>query len=417
MLENKHPLRTENILDSFKDIISNNESLNLIVDLITREYIQNLIYGNYERVSLLEAVAKNLSVSINPNFVFTIIYDDFWIVCENYDNSKRYQIKKKLKDETRNFAQSYNAISTTLIGTDKVILLLSTADLEKYHAIDFASEFANKLLLYLQSVTGYSISIGISNYYTSYTKTHIAYEESFKSLEDIFKKGKGNILVAERDIKNNQVFSSSKLVHDLIIQIGLKNVIEINKLIDNFYNTMIDNNVSETYMRSNTIVVLSEIFEYFNNYILSEKILVADYISSVLKISTVSELNVYLRKILSKIVSMIVGNARENINILNAKSYIDKYYSLPITLEKISFVAGYNESYFSRTFKKVVGESFSNYLMQTRINAAKEIILNSSLPLVEISFQVGFENYSYFSSKFKTITGMTPIEFRDKKEK
>ena len=57
-------------------------------------------------------------------------------------------------------------------------------------------------------------------------------------------------------------------------------------------------------------------------------------------------------------------------------------------------------------------ESKRYYLMALRIQAAKELLLQSSIPIKEIVFQVGFEDYNYFNRTFKKIEGVPPARFR-----
>jgi YesN/AraC family two-component response regulator len=70
-------------------------------------------------------------------------------------------------------------------------------------------------------------------------------------------------------------------------------------------------------------------------------------------------------------------------------------------------------AYFSRIFKEEMGENFNSYVNLIRIEAAKKLLLNEQVPLVDISSLVGFEGQSYFSKVFKKMTGMTPGRFRE----
>jgi two-component system response regulator YesN len=63
-------------------------------------------------------------------------------------------------------------------------------------------------------------------------------------------------------------------------------------------------------------------------------------------------------------------------------------------------------------FKKETGMSISDYLQQTRIEYAKELLLNTDQSVSEIANASGYSNLSYFSAIFKKITGTSPGEYR-----
>lgn len=80
-------------------------------------------------------------------------------------------------------------------------------------------------------------------------------------------------------------------------------------------------------------------------------------------------------------------------------------------------VAGYlhlNSSYFSRLFKKVVGETFVKYVVNMKMKRAKELLDLTNESILEISEQLGYENQSYFNKTFKGSEGISPIEYRNR---
>ena len=70
-------------------------------------------------------------------------------------------------------------------------------------------------------------------------------------------------------------------------------------------------------------------------------------------------------------------------------------------------------NYFCRFFKKVTGLTFTQYLLNIRIDKAKELILKNNMPITDIAFTVGFENLGYFYRSFKKYTKHSPKEYRE----
>lgn len=83
-----------------------------------------------------------------------------------------------------------------------------------------------------------------------------------------------------------------------------------------------------------------------------------------------------------------------------------------ITLEQAAFTANLSKEAFCRFFKLRTRKTFSQYLVQLRINEAQKLLQESEMDVSQIAYQVGFENLSYFNRSFKTIVGISPREFR-----
>ena len=93
-------------------------------------------------------------------------------------------------------------------------------------------------------------------------------------------------------------------------------------------------------------------------------------------------------------------------------SYIEKNFTGKISLSEIATFTGFNKEYFCRFFKKQFGISFSKYLSQYRIQKAEYLLIHTDKKIIDVTFEVGFDNTSYFSKVFKEITGYTPNEYR-----
>lgn len=71
-----------------------------------------------------------------------------------------------------------------------------------------------------------------------------------------------------------------------------------------------------------------------------------------------------------------------------------------------------NYTYLSSYFKQRTQENLTSYINRVRTDKAKELLLDPSLSVSEISRLTGFSDHNYFSKVFKKMTGMTPVEYR-----
>ncbi len=83
-----------------------------------------------------------------------------------------------------------------------------------------------------------------------------------------------------------------------------------------------------------------------------------------------------------------------------------------LTLKELSEFLGYSEKYCSDFFIVRMGEPFSVYLKELRLQTAKLLLKNSEQNLTEIAQAIGFQDQFSFSRFFKKATGMSPRQFR-----
>ncbi|MDR1192736.1 MAG: AraC family transcriptional regulator [Peptococcaceae bacterium] len=105
-------------------------------------------------------------------------------------------------------------------------------------------------------------------------------------------------------------------------------------------------------------------------------------------------------------------NQAEGRPIRLAKQYIQRHYASPLTLEDVAGHVGFSPAYFSTLFKKGAGQSFGDYLIQTRLSQAKTLLKETDRAVDEIAGQVGYMDSKYFRKLFKKTTGMKPSEYR-----
>jgi YesN/AraC family two-component response regulator len=99
------------------------------------------------------------------------------------------------------------------------------------------------------------------------------------------------------------------------------------------------------------------------------------------------------------------------------KEYIDQnYHTDRISLGYLSKRFYINQFRLCKLFKSEYKENFQNYIINKRIEKAKELLLDSKIKIYEVSELVGYEDVKYFSRIFKKYTGYSPNEFREQRK-
>ncbi|WP_088044424.1 AraC family transcriptional regulator [Bacillus sp. EAC] len=121
-----------------------------------------------------------------------------------------------------------------------------------------------------------------------------------------------------------------------------------------------------------------------------------------------------LQKVLSRYMQSDSSNHYSSL-IHQTLLYIHEHFAEKLSLSDIAREVHTNHSYLSRKFHEEVGVSFSEYLIDYRIQAAKRFLTNNpNWNISDVAENSGFNSQHYFSTLFRKIEGVTPKEFREK---
>lgn len=103
-------------------------------------------------------------------------------------------------------------------------------------------------------------------------------------------------------------------------------------------------------------------------------------------------------------------------SVWRAVQLVQARYAEDLTAAAVAAEVGMSYSYFSRSFYRMTGESFREYLNRIRLDHAERLLLTSERPVTEIALDCGYNNVSYFCMLFKASRGVSPTERRAGRE-
>lgn len=98
--------------------------------------------------------------------------------------------------------------------------------------------------------------------------------------------------------------------------------------------------------------------------------------------------------------------------VMDAIDHIDAHYADPITLEDVCKISMVSKTYFCYLFKLITEQTFTEYLMNKRIQKAMELIEQTDHSITDIGLMVGFGDSAHFSRTFKKLIGVAPRTYR-----
>lgn len=124
----------------------------------------------------------------------------------------------------------------------------------------------------------------------------------------------------------------------------------------------------------------------------------------------------WLSKVCHKYSDLVFEKKESEYGLVIAKSlqYIRRNFQNKISLEEVATHVSLSPNYFSQLFNSKIETSFSSYINRLRVEYATQLLTTTNLSIVEIAGLAGFDDQSYFTKIFKSLSGLTPLQFRKK---
>jgi transcriptional regulator GlxA family with amidase domain len=103
--------------------------------------------------------------------------------------------------------------------------------------------------------------------------------------------------------------------------------------------------------------------------------------------------------------------------IKQAQEFIEQNITEKISVEHLSVKFAIGKRHFERRFKKATNNTPIEYIQRVKIEAAKKKLETSDMNVNEVMYEVGYVNMKSFRSVFKKLTGLSPVDYRNKYNK
>ncbi|MFB5673389.1 helix-turn-helix transcriptional regulator [Paenibacillus terreus] len=320
----------------------------------------------------------------------------------------------------------HNLIGSLLLDQSQVSLI--TSDLDRSDELkalfhQLGGQIQNKVreLLQLQ------VSIGISRAFHRYAGAMNAYSEALEALKRRISLGY-HVIVSYDDIESSATASVQPDASWAYLENGLVHALQagdeasVLEHFDKYVKSIMEQNVPFNDFQILVLELITRIYRLVQQHggVLDSLLGTNSAVQQFLKLSTAADIVSWFKtKLLpptlsflkEQIDSQYMSIARQMVQMIHDA------YDQDITLEACSEKLNFHPVYLSRVFKKEMGVTFSEYLMEYRINIAKLWLKDSSLKINEIAERLSYTNATGFIRTFRKMTGMTPGQYREEHSK
>ena len=108
------------------------------------------------------------------------------------------------------------------------------------------------------------------------------------------------------------------------------------------------------------------------------------------------------------------GSSDLAVHLRRARDHVDRHFADDLDLDRLARVAGVSKYHFVRCFEAAYGETPIRYLTRRRIERAQDLLRSANLTVTEVCMAVGYASLGSFSTRFRALTGESPVAYRDR---
>lgn len=256
-----------------------------------------------------------------------------------------------------------------------------------------------------------AISLGVAKYLTK----PIGANELLKELDEIKESIEKKRLDSEPPVLESGDIGSIDRDR-LFIFLKTGDVSGMESFVDEFIDSIGDKALNSMVFRQYAVMDIYFAVTEFVSELGYDKELIEAPDSSISNLGGTDYFRDYCLRIISQAISL-----RDSVSRSKYKDVVDKvidyitdhYSDEDLSLNILAEYVRFSPNHLSTIFSQQTGEPLSKYLIEFRINKAKEELKCTSKKSSEIALDVGYRDPHYFSYMFKKITGMTPTQYRD----
>lgn len=411
-------------VNSILDNLEDNEKalkkeLHIYHPILKERLVKDLITNKFSSNTSINQQLSHLDIHLDdPNFCI------FIIELNNYDTLQKTEGLLEINTllfAIKNIAQETIDINDQGLLCDfvqgQVVILLNFDDY--IDPEDYLSSLANRLNETYITLLGIETTISIGDIYSKINECYLSYQEAKDIMK--YKMIFDNTILLYSDYNSERVLNYYNPIKDIG---SLNEGIRLNqpdKLIVSINNIFEVLETKDKLSYENTYKVLNQILDtlqwslydlgYSPDIIWGKDFKLYKKLSQKTSLSSIKE---WLSKLFIEACDYIdVNTTTEDSHVGKIKDFIENHHEEDIYLDLISDKMGLNTSYMSRMFKKETGFTILEFINETRITHAKNLLKTSDLSIKDIAKKVGYNNIHSFNRRFKADVGTTAGKYRE----
>lgn len=386
--------------------------------------LQDIVFGNLDEKTLKEYTSEyDLELNSKHHVLLCIVIDDYMKFKENYDRTQQKRIKYEL---VRLIKDTLDKLGGGECFYDEKGIFVAIAGIDNSNSelyfLSACHAIANRIHLIIQKTNNISVTISVSNYFSSLKDINMRYNEALEIVKYRMFLGKGKTIMYNiKFVKTtgNNPDKLNKKIDEIMACLEKGDIKTAKDSLRSVYSEELSGFMQFNYLK----YLNSHIISIIGNFCKSKgisfiKVFNCDYLpmEKLEEFETIDEILAWLCETVEKIsrAHTYDPGATYSKHVLDSIKFIKQNYGSKMGLSQISKELNINKAYLCRIFKYETGENLTEYLNRVRIEQAKLLLSTTNHKMYEIAEMVGFSNNQHFNNSFKKVTGQSPLMFRNK---
>lgn len=271
----------------------------------------------------------------------------------------------------------------------------------------------------LQGKYPFTMTIGLGSAVNGLEYLHLSYKQALEAVDSKMFLGKGSVITYE-DVRKAPEMQDARTLDQrleaLFTAMSDYELVRIHDEIDNLFQSVLTLQSKFTiYNLAVTIVMkLNQYLQSIDENLVEMIGLELQNLDILHQFETVQDIRSWLVRKVFEISEKLhqKNNTKNSPLIREILRVVQDQLHENITLKDIAHQFSFSPNYLGTLFKEEVGKTFSEMLIQMRMERAGELLKDPTLKIYEVANQVGYRYLPYFSRQFKETYGMTPMEYR-----
>ncbi len=388
--------------------------------LLRERFLWDIINENIEEQKLTSRLEDLKLIRAQCYVVLIVQLDNYYVITSEMDDAQRRLMEKSFEETLKGLCPVEQSIVLAAKAAHELVIIVWSSNAEEIKT--GLAGFLEKIHQKIRELDKFTVTIGIGNIAMSLDSLAQSYREAGEILDDKFVLGK-NCDLYFKDLR--QLPKTELKLHDfdettLLSAIKLGDKQAVNERLDALTANLRTSGGSHLYMQfivgdiyRQALKVLKEAGgsgeELFNDPL--------EVYHKMIAYQTVEDMTEQLAETLFKIIDYIFMKRNNKFyqSTEKAKEFLKLNYAKEdLTLEDVARHVNLAPSYLSFIFKQEAGTNFVDFLNQIRLEKAKQLLMISDCKSYEVSYKVGYNNPTYFSTIFKKYVGVSPTEYKNR---
>jgi len=382
---------------------------------IKNQVINNLLTGAVEKGDIPFIVEK-LQLGPTESSLRAVIVevDDCLWKLTSYEDQERNQILQELSSKLITFCNEQHVKHICKISTHRIGLIVDWS-IEKCKDI-----FTDWVNMVQHSSCPLTITIAIGNAVPSIVHLNNSYISAEHTLDYKMFSGKSKVIdfseVSEKQVQDNKNFELQ--LDALFVSISSYDLVRVTDEIEQLFTLLksFRSKITIQHFVIHLIVRLDAYLHTLNENIYQMLGIEMRDLDILLQFETIDDIRSWLTRRLFEISELLQLKKEKGNQKLISKviQYIDQEQCLQnnVSLKDIANVFSFSPNHLGYLFKVETGKSFTDYIIQLRLERARQLLQDPQLKVYEVADQVGYRNLTYFSRQFKKEFGVSPGDYR-----